>query len=323
MNNNKEQVVVSIQCLAYNHAAYIRQCLDGFIMQQTDFKFEAIVHDDASTDGTTDIIREYANKYPHIIKPIYEKENQYSKGIPGLITKKVAMQCKGKYIAICEGDDYWIDPFKLQKQVVYLESHPDCYLCGTNGLVLYEGATRNPQYFKNDFRSHDLGIGDVIWIWPFPKASLLVRANIYRDFPEWTKQINTGDLLLILLCLEKGNSVFYFGDITCVYRKDEISASSASMRTTNSSFVHNHIILYEEYNKYSNYKYDSEIQLLVSKLKKYNRFVLLRRQNPLLPCIMMPKYCLNKGIKRLVRIVRDRIIKKYSKDLLFYSVQKL
>ncbi len=79
MESLDNQIVVSIRCLTYNHAPYIRQCLDGFVMQKTNFRFEAIVHDDASTDGTQDIIREYEKKYPDIIKPIYEKENQYSK----------------------------------------------------------------------------------------------------------------------------------------------------------------------------------------------------------------------------------------------------
>ena len=118
--------LVSIQCLVYNHEPFLRQCLDGFVMQQTSFPFEAIVHDDASTDGSAAIIREYAEKYPDIIKPIYETENQYSKhdGSIGRIMD-AAIHPSAKYIAQCEGDDYWTDPHKLQLQVDFLESHPD------------------------------------------------------------------------------------------------------------------------------------------------------------------------------------------------------
>ena len=118
--------LVSIRCLVYNHEPYLRQCLDGFVMQKTTFPFEAIVHDDASTDGSAAIIREYAEKYPDIIKPVYETENQHSKhdGSIGRIMD-AAIHPSAKYIAQCEGDDYWTDPHKLQLQVDFLESHPD------------------------------------------------------------------------------------------------------------------------------------------------------------------------------------------------------
>lgn len=123
--------LVSIQCLVYNHEPFLRQCLDGFVMQKTDFPFEAIVHDDASTDNSAEIIREYAEKYPDIIKPIFETENQYSKkdGSLGRIMNE-AIHPGTKYIAYCEGDDYWTDPMKLQIQIDYLECHSDVnYSC--------------------------------------------------------------------------------------------------------------------------------------------------------------------------------------------------
>lgn len=125
-----ENYLVAIQCATYNHEPYIRQCLEGFVMQKTDFKFVAIVHDDASTDGTAAIVREYAEKYPDIIKPIYETENQYSKhdGSISRIIRKAINDTGCKYIAICEGDDYWIDPLKLQRQVDYMENNHNCSL---------------------------------------------------------------------------------------------------------------------------------------------------------------------------------------------------
>lgn len=131
------QPIVSIRCLTYNHAPYIRQCLDGFVMQKTNFKFEAIVHDDASTDGTADIVREYATKYPDIIKPIYETENQYSKQ-DGSLSRimNAAISPSAKYIAMCEGDDYWTDPYKLQKQVDFLEKNPEYGFIGTLCKIL-------------------------------------------------------------------------------------------------------------------------------------------------------------------------------------------
>jgi len=128
--------LVSIRCLVYNHEPYLRQCLDGFVMQQTTFPFEAIVHDDASTDGSAAIIREYAEKYPDIIKPIYETENQYSKH-DGSLARNIdaAMHPDSKYIALCEGDDYWTDPKKLQKQVEIMEADETVGLVHTAARV--------------------------------------------------------------------------------------------------------------------------------------------------------------------------------------------
>lgn len=121
-------IEVSIFCLAYNHEKYIRDTLNGFIMQKTNFKYEVIIHDDASTDNTAKIIKEYADKYPEIIKPIFQTENQYSKGIPAVI-KYVHPKLQGRYLALCEGDDCWIDPYKLQKQYDALENHPEYDMC--------------------------------------------------------------------------------------------------------------------------------------------------------------------------------------------------
>lgn len=128
MEKHTDELMVSIWCLVYNHEPYLRQCLDGFVMQRTNFRYEAIVHDDVSTDGSVAIIREYAEKYPNIIKPILETENQYSKKDGSL--ERIMQSClHGKYLAFCEGDDYWSDPLKLQKQFDAMEQHPELDMC--------------------------------------------------------------------------------------------------------------------------------------------------------------------------------------------------
>ncbi len=121
--------LVSICCLVYNHEPFLRECFEGFVMQKTTFPIEVLVHDDASTDHSADIIREYTEKYPDIFKPYYQRENQYSQG-KGFIGININFErAQGKYIAMCEGDDYWTDPLKLQKQVDFLESHVNYFLC--------------------------------------------------------------------------------------------------------------------------------------------------------------------------------------------------
>lgn len=138
---NGKNPLVAINCITYNHEKYIRETLDGFIKQKTKFPFVAIVHDDASTDGTRQIIQEYADKFPEIILPIFESENQYSKGGFSRISKimnNAIEETGAKYTAICEGDDYWTDPLKLQNQVEFMESHPDYGMCYTRVKRLYQ-----------------------------------------------------------------------------------------------------------------------------------------------------------------------------------------
>lgn len=130
-NKNEKQIMsswdvkkpyVSIRCTTYNHKEYIERCLNSFLMQETDFPFQIIVHDDASTDGTISIIKEYEEMYPHIVKPIYEEENLYSQGFDKIL-RTINEKLTGKYVAFCEGDDFWIDPQKLQKQYDFMEKN--------------------------------------------------------------------------------------------------------------------------------------------------------------------------------------------------------
>lgn len=127
---------VSICCITYNHGNYIRECLEGFLMQKTSFPVEILIHDDASTDDTVKIIREYQERYPAIIKPIYRKDNIYSKVGAGGIMFFNLDRATGKYIALCEGDDFWTDPQKLQIQYDFMESNTDFSTCyhGRNNL---------------------------------------------------------------------------------------------------------------------------------------------------------------------------------------------
>ena len=137
----KTTALVAIHCLVYNHEPYLRDCLEGFVMQQTNFPFVAIVHDDASTDGSAAIIREYEEKYPNIIKPIYEKENQWRKGTLTKVMNTAIEAIGAKYVAMCEGDDYWTDPLKLQKQVDFMEANPE-YSITSHRYTIYNHEER-------------------------------------------------------------------------------------------------------------------------------------------------------------------------------------
>lgn len=141
--------LVSIGCITYNHEKFIRQTLDGFLSQKTDFSFEILIHDDASTDKTADIIRDYEKRYPTIIKPIYQTENQYSKGKNITFTYQLP-RAKGRYIALCEGDDYWSDTTKLQRQVDFLEKNESYALVFHPVRVFFEDKEKEDSIFPED-----------------------------------------------------------------------------------------------------------------------------------------------------------------------------
>lgn len=221
-----QEPLVSIICTAYNHGPFIRQCLDGFMMQKTNFPFEVLVHDDASTDNTAEIIREYEDKYPDIIKPIYQTENQYSKGVKIGLTY-LYPNAKGKYIAECEGDDYWTDPLKLQKQVDFLEANLECGLIYTNINTLFQKSKEIDERSLTDGvlrGNHSISYKDHLvkggYIAP---CTWMFRAKLLTLFDLHGADVDGSFVYALEIW---ANSVVYFMDeVTAVYRVLEESAS--------------------------------------------------------------------------------------------------
>lgn len=206
MSNENKLPVVTVWCLAYNQIRYIKDALNGFVKQETDFPYEVIVHDDASTDGTTKIIQEYANQYPDIIKPVIEKKNQWQKGgLKHIIHIMNQSYRRGKYLAFCEGDDYWTDPHKLQKQVDFLESHKDYSMCFHSAKKKYE--TDAIAWIDCEhIQDRDYDPTDVFINWTVPTASVLCRKEA-MDFYAGLKRperIQNYDIFIILSCAMVG-----------------------------------------------------------------------------------------------------------------------
>ena len=214
-----KDVLVSVLCLTYNHEKYIESALEGFVNQKTDFNFEVLVHDDASVDNTQLIVSQYAKKYPEIIKPIFQKENQYSKGI-SISEEVLSKYARGKYIAICEGDDYWSDCFKLQSQIDYLEAHPEYSACVHNSYG--EDVKTDKKKIIYKMRDKDLTFKDVIEEGgqSFQSSSLIYRKQFLSNRPDFFRVMNSIGVedYPLAIYLAFSGKIKYFGKPMSVYR---------------------------------------------------------------------------------------------------------
>ncbi len=212
--------LVSVCCITYNHKEYIEKSIKSFLMQNTTFPFEIIIHDDASTDRTAEIVRENEKKHPNLITAIYQTENQYSKG-KKISPTYVWPRAKGKYIALCEGDDYWTDEYKLQKQVDFLESNPDFVLCCHNTKLVYNNNQNKISCIRPDWSSQTndvLTIEDQIRdVYSYHTSSVIYR-NRLLEIPDFFIQIESGDIALFTMLAQFGK-IKYLDEVMSVYRK--------------------------------------------------------------------------------------------------------
>lgn len=254
MNNPR----VSILCLTYNQEKYISQALDSFLMQKTNFDYEIIVHDDASSDNTINIINEYHRKYPNIIKPLFEKENQYSKGVRG-VTVKMSVQARGKYIAICEGDDYWSDPNKLQSQTDFLEANIDFAMCFTKVGVLRNDVidgNEHKNYYKHILADKTVfSIEDILKDNFIATCSVMYRKISNDSYPDWFKELPFGDWGLHV-CNALHGKIGYIDNLMAIYRVHDGGVWSSAP-------IHNKYLgilkFYELVNQHLDYKYNDLI----------------------------------------------------------------
>jgi len=203
--------LVSICVVSYQHKNFIKQCLEGILMQHVDFEVEIIVHDDASTDGTADIIRKYEREHPNLIKAIYQTENQFSRGVKPMI-EIVYPLTKGKYIALCDGDDYWTDPLKLQKQVGFLEANEEYSMCAHDVKTIYEDDWKAEKTNRFNKPINNATFVDLIDNHFIPTNSLIFRNHLIKKWPEWLSSPNmiAGDIPLELMLAFHGKLKYYF-----------------------------------------------------------------------------------------------------------------
>ena len=265
--------MVRVGCVTFNHALYIEDAMNGFCMQETTFPFICTVVDDASTDGESEVIRLYLQKHfdledkdivrneetddyvmtfaRHKINHncffavYYLKYNHYS------INKNKNLYVKewqenSKYVAICEGDDYWIAPNKLQRQVDFLENHNNYVMCFHNAFITEQNGNQiSYRMFNAEYEEMDLAFEDAIKRWYVPTASMLFRNEILKKQPSWLVQIYSGDLSLILQLTLLGK-VRYINCIMSVYRK-VLNGESMSQKVESIWALNQKVILYESF----------------------------------------------------------------------------
>ena len=265
-------VLVSVCSMVYNHEKYVRQALDGIINQKTNFKFEIIVHDDASTDNTAEIVKEYEFKYPDLFNCIYQVDNQFLK--QNVLTDLMFPLSRGKYIALCEGDDFWTDENKLQKQVDALESNGSVSCCFHKVFTMNEIENFTFEYpipnktilnFRDILSKHYIATSSIL----FNKSFLPM------PFPKWLSKSRILDIPIELMLADKGNFVFINQEMGC-YRKNinSITSDKNHIKNGRKIFLYVYINLNKEFRyKYWNLFFWKIFKLYLGKVKDYiNKF---------------------------------------------------
>lgn len=255
-------IAVSVVCNAYNHELYISKAIESFLMQKTNFDFEVLIHDDASTDKTAEIIREYKRLYPETIKPIFQSENKYSKGID-ILTEYQFPRVRGKYVALCEGDDYWTDENKLQKQFDALERNPGVDICAHGAIIVESKTLKRIGTIAPSDESTTLSAENVIFNGGGYVAtnSLMFRSSLNGEFPPFRKILHLDYTLQIHGALKGG--MLYLSDVMSAYRFMSQGSWSSNINKDNEKlkrFYNIYSSMLEQLNVDTDFKYSDIIE---------------------------------------------------------------
>lgn len=263
MNSPKVSVCVP----AFQHEKFIGQMLDSVVMQQTTFDYEIVIGDDGSSDRTPAIIQTYIDQYPNLFQAYLHKENQGPAEPREFAGRNNVLQllkaCRGEYVALCEGDDYWTDPLKLQKQVDFMDANPDFSICHHNMKVIYEDGSPE-HFFNSDNQKSISGIEDILKDnWFMATASWLYRNHFLdNDFADWHHKAASGDWAVIIQIAKHGK-IKYLSDVMGVYRKHRGGLSNVHA-STNLNYLSNRMEMFQNVGLWLNNKYDEIIQQTVA-----------------------------------------------------------
>lgn len=272
--NKISNVLVSVICLTYNHEKFIDKTLEGFVNQRTSFKFEVIVHDDASTDNTASIIKKYELKYPDIIKAVYQVENQYQKN-KAIFKDILYPLTNGKYLTWCEGDDYWTDYNKLEKQVTIMENNPECCACFCETMIVdLDGKPINRTIPGLKKESGVINGDDFIKFCLFPSknralpihiSSLMMLKDIYTkyidDLPPYVRFFRVGDIPRYLFIGINGD-VYYINSVMSAYRIGNTNSYVGKIHHDKKAMMENcncECNAFKAFDEYTSYKYHESV----------------------------------------------------------------
>lgn len=296
---------VSVPIITYNQAKFIGKAIESVLAQKTDFEFEILVGDDLSNDGTREIISDYASRYPDKIIPVLHPKNLGRNGMFNTLeTYKLA---KGEYIACMDGDDYWTDPLKLQKQVDFLETHPSFSVCFHNALITYEDGSPSELVNGEDQKAvsaiEDLIGEDEIW---FMATSSVMFRNCIETYPKWFIESVSGDIPRYILLAKRGK-IGYLPDVMSVYRKNQ-GGTSFTDKYDDADFLENRINMYKGINAELDYAYDKALK---KNLARYYGMMLDSRQYKNVYFSRLPILFFHLNYGRQAWPEAKEIIKKY------------
>ncbi|MCP9754725.1 glycosyltransferase [Lacihabitans sp. CCS-44] len=255
MQNQKP--LVSVHLLTYNHAKFITQSIESVVNQKTNFSFEIIIGDDHSTDGTSQIVDQYAAEYPELIKVVRGKTN----GGPQPNSIRILENSQGKYMAALEGDDYWIDPLKLQKQTDFMEQNPDFAICFTNTRVEFFENNEEPYLLNSTIEKDVFELKDLIAeteVWFMGTATLFYTMSSIFPVQPWFHKTKSGDIPMIMLAARHGK-IKYLPDVTAAYRRHSAGASNTDHKD-DAKFLENRIMMYTNLDKDTGYKFHDKFK---------------------------------------------------------------
>lgn len=285
IQNKSSDIKVSIIYMTFNAEEYIADAIESFLMQDTNFNYEIVIHDDASSDNSQSILLEYQKKYPDIITLILQSENQHSKHHwPDEI---ILNYCKGEYIACCDGDDFWCDKNKLQIQADFMDAHSDYSLCThATQLANEQGIYLTNKFMRPYTHDVDVPVSDMLSRWLFATCSLMFRSNIRgNEHLEFRGDCINNDFALTSYLAIKGK-VRYIDKVMCVYRTQAKNSTNIRYKSLNKLTDQNEKFynMIERFDKYTNYQFSKILHkqkqnIAYGTLLKYNNFFTATKSN--------------------------------------------